>query len=153
MSALATRISAASRARGQSLLSRSGARLAKLDQRQLPHRLMLRAMPLAITKRFDPRAATDLEATFELRVRDRRGREPACFELLVCNGRCQARPGHAANHQATATIGADDMIRLASGGVGWPELLSTGRLELTGDPFLGLRFPNLFRFPAEASNP
>ena len=150
MSTLATRISAASRARGQSLLSRSGARLAKLDQRQLPHRLIVRAMPLAITKRFDPRAATDLEATFELRVRDQHGGEPACFELLVSKGRCEARSGHAANPQATATLGADDMIRLASGGVGWPELLSTGRLELTGDAFLGLRFPNLFRFPAEA---
>jgi SCP-2 sterol transfer family len=152
MSTWTTRISTASRSRGQSLLSRGGARLAKLDQRWLPHRLIVWAMPLAITKRFDPRVATDLEAIFELRVRDQHGGEPACFALLVCNGRCEARSGQAANPQATATLGADDMIRLASGGVGWPELLSTGRLELRGDPFLGLRLPNLFGFSAEASN-
>ena len=152
MSTLTTRIATATRARGQSLISRSGARLAKLDQRQLPHRLIVRAMPLAISNRFDPRAATDLEATFELRVRDHNGGEATRFQLLVSNGRCEARSGHAANPQATATLGADDMIRLASGGIGWPELLSTGRLELTGDPFVGLRFPNLFRFPVEANN-
>jgi hypothetical protein len=43
------------------------------------------------------------------------------------------------------------MIRLVSGAIGWPELLSSGRLELTGDPFLALRFPTLFRLPAQSA--
>ena len=30
----------------------------------------------------------------------------------------------------------------------WPQLMSSGRLELSGDPFLALRFPSLFRLPA-----
>jgi hypothetical protein len=42
------------------------------------------------------------------------------------------------------------MIRLASGAVGWPALLSSGRLEFSGDPFLALRFPTLFRLPAQS---
>ena len=40
------------------------------------------------------------------------------------------------------------MIRLVSGSAGWPELVSGGRLELSGDPFLAIRFPSLFRLPA-----
>ena len=29
----------------------------------------------------------------------------------------------------------------------WPELISSGRFELSGDPFLALRFASLFRLP------
>ena len=36
---------------------------------------------------------------------------------------------------------------LGSGAVAWPELFSSGRFELTGDPFLALRFASLFRLP------
>jgi hypothetical protein len=43
------------------------------------------------------------------------------------------------------------MVRLVSGAVGWPELLSNGRLVMSGDPFLALRFPILFRLPASAA--
>ena len=132
------------------LPARLGARLAQLDRRRRPHRLLVRAVPLAIQRQFDPAAATDLDATFELRVRDQRGGEPACFELRVADGRCDVRPGRAAHPQATATLGADDMVLLASEAAGWPELLASGRLELTGDPFLGLRLPSLFRFPVAA---
>ena len=50
---------------------------------------------------------------------------------------------------ARATIGSDDLILLATGAASWPELLSSGRFELTGDPFLALRFASLFRLPVE----
>ena len=46
--------------------------------------------------------------------------------------------------------GADDLIRLVSGAVGFPQLLASGRLELAGNPFVALRFPGLFRLPARA---
>jgi hypothetical protein len=29
-------------------------------------------------------------------------------------------------------------------------MLASGRLELSGDPFLAVRFPNLFRMPARS---
>jgi len=32
--------------------------------------------------------------------------------------------------------------------VTWPELISSLRFELSGDPFLALRFASLFRLPA-----
>jgi hypothetical protein len=31
--------------------------------------------------------------------------------------------------------------------VTWPRLLASGRFQLTGDPFLALRFASLFRLP------
>ncbi|MGZ6663052.1 MAG: hypothetical protein ACXVHL_37705, partial [Solirubrobacteraceae bacterium] len=51
--------------------------------------------------------------------------------------------------RAVATIALADLVRLSLGLVGWPKLMSCGRLELSGDPFLALRFPLLFRLPAE----
>jgi SCP-2 sterol transfer family len=133
------------------LISRGGARIAMLDRRPAAHKVILRALPLAISQRFDPSTAGDLEAVFELRVRDPAGRTAARFELAIASGACDVRPGAARSPGASAELGADDMIRLVSGATGWPELLSSGRLELSGDPFLALRFPALFRLPAYAT--
>ena len=132
----------------QRVFVRGGSRVAELDRRPVSHRLILLALPRAITARFDPAAAGELEAAFELRVRDPRGGEPARFALSVADGHCEVRPGAASDAGATVTVGGDDLIRMASGVAGWPELLSAGRLELAGDPFLALRFPVLFRLPA-----
>ena len=142
-----TCITRAGRARGRYLLIRAGTRIAELDQRRLGHRLLLVAVPHALRRRFDPRAATDLAATLELRIRHPGGDPPQRFTLLVRDRRCHVNPGAAPNPHATATLGGDDLVRLASGAVGWPELLAAGRLELAGDPYLGLRVPNLFRLP------
>jgi hypothetical protein len=113
----------------------------------MAHWLLLRALAPAIRMRFDPLAADDLDATLELAVRDPQGRPSARYELTIADARCQVRPGAPAEPAARATIGGDDLILLAGGAVGWPELLSSGRFELTGDPFLALRFATLFRLP------
>jgi hypothetical protein len=138
------------RPRVRSVIRAGGNRLAKLDQQTVPHKAILRAIRVAIPIRFDPTQARDLEATFELRVRDPNGGDPVPFSLRVSGGRCEVRQAPAERPGAVAELGADDMIRLASGAIGWPELLSSGRLELSGDPFLALRFPSLFRLPASA---
>jgi hypothetical protein len=146
---------ASSRARTRVLLRRGirrgGDRVAGLDEHPVSHRLILRALPLALQKRFDPIAARDLEAVLELRVRDPAGGTSTPFELSVAAGALTVRPGPARDPGAGVEVGADDMIRLVSGVVGWPQLLAAHRLELSGDPFLGLRFPLLFRLPAEAA--
>ena len=138
-----------SRERARALLSRGGERAAELDGHPLSHRVILRALPLALQRRFDPVRAGDLEAVFELRVRDPAGGEAAPFELSIAGAALTVRPGPARAPRAGVEVGADDMIRLVSGAVGWPALLAAHRLELSGDPFLGLRFPLLFRLPAD----
>jgi hypothetical protein len=107
----------------------------------------------ALPRRFDASAAGDLEATFELRIRDPHGGEPTRFALSISHGRCAVAAGGARGAATCITLGADDAIALVTGGAGWPELLSSGRLELSGDPFLGLRFPNLFRLPVRGAEP
>jgi hypothetical protein len=139
-----------SRARAQAIVGRSGSRVAELDKSPLAHRVILRLIPRAVPRRFDPEAARDLRAVFELRIRDPRGGEPTPFQLTIADGLCQVNPGPAPDPDATAALGADDMIRLVSGAIGFPELLASSRLELGGDPFLALRFPGLFRLPPQA---
>jgi hypothetical protein len=127
--------------------ARVGAGLARLDRRRPGHWVVLRAIPRAIVMRFDPAAADGLEATFQLTVRDPRGREPAHFELVIEGTRCLVRSGAAAQPGARAVVGSADLILLASGAASWPELLSSGRFDLSGDPFLALRFAALFKLP------
>lgn len=126
-----------------------GRRLAALDRRPAGHRLIVRALPAAIRRRFDPGSADGLEAVLELAVRDPHGPEADRFALSITDARCSVRPGAPEQPGARATIAADDLILLATGLASWPELLSSGRFELSGDPFLALRFASLFQLPVE----
>lgn len=128
-------------------LRHAGGQLARLDRRRVPHWVIVRSIPAVIGQRFDADSADELQARFELRIRHPRGREPAAFALDIAGGECSVRPGPARDAGATALVGADDLILLASGAATWPELLSSGRFQLTGDPFLALRFASLFRLP------
>lgn len=119
--------------------------LARRDRGRLAHRLILALLPRAIARRFDAGAAQDLEATLELSIRH--DSRPASYALAITGARCSVRAGVPSQANARATIGADDLIRLAGGVVTWPQLLSSGRFELSGDPFLALRFASLFRLP------
>ncbi len=122
-------------------------RVARLDRRPVTHKLILKAIPRAVEMRFDPASAVGLDATFELRIRDPGGGAPTPFALRISDGRLEVRPGPAASPGAVATTSAGELIRLISGSVGWPHLMASGRLELSGDPFLALRFPLLFQLP------
>jgi hypothetical protein len=123
-------------------------RVARWDQRRPVHWIVLRFIPRAIARRFEP-PTDQLEATFELAIRDPQGRDPARFELAIAGAQCLVRIGAADRPGARAMVGSDDLILLATGAATWPELLSSGRFELTGDPFLALRFASLFRLPVE----
>jgi putative sterol carrier protein len=96
--------------------------------------------PLAfgIRRRFDPVAARGLDATFEL---DLSGRQ---YALRVSGGRCQVERRPAPEAGARVRISVADLMRLITGSAKWTVLLAQGRLELDGDPFLALRFPQLF---------
>jgi SCP-2 sterol transfer family len=131
-------------------VARGGAAVARLEHRPALHRLVVWSIPMAIPWRFDPEAAGDLEARFELRVRNPAGGEPARFEIHIHEGRCDVRSG-GADGVTAVTVNAGDLVRLASAATGWPELLSGGRLELSGNPFEALRFPVLFRLPPAAA--
>jgi hypothetical protein len=121
--------------------------LARLDRRPFVHWVVVRTLPRAIRRRFDPSSSEGLKAVFELAIRDPRGRNPKCFALAIEGTRCSVRAGAPQRPGAKAVVGSDDLILLASGAASWPELLSSGRFELSGDPFLALRFASLFKLP------
>ncbi|HEX8977048.1 MAG TPA: SCP2 sterol-binding domain-containing protein [Solirubrobacteraceae bacterium] len=127
----------------------AGRWLAALDRHPSGHRLVVRALPGAIRRRFDPGSADGLEAVLELAVRDPQGEQADRFALSITDATCSVRPGAPEAPGARATIASDDLILLAAGLASWPELLSSGRFELSGDPFLALRFASLFRLPVE----
>jgi hypothetical protein len=130
----------------QAVIRRGGEKAAVLSARRPVHGLALRTIEAALPRRFDPEQARDLDATLELRVRNPSGGSTP-LSLRIQRGELHVQPGPAREAGAAAELGADDMIRLVSGSVGWPHLISTGRMLLTGDPFLALRFPALFRLP------
>lgn len=123
-------------------------RIARWDRIRWVHQIVLWVLPRAIAARFvapeDP-----LSVVLELSVPDPRGGAPARFALSVEAGTCQVSAGRADRPAARATLASDDLIRLAGGAASWPELFSSGRFELSGDPFLALRFASLFALPVE----
>jgi len=112
----------------------------------LSRRAILRAVPLGLERRFDPVAAGDLEAVLELRVTDSEATRGARFAIIVAGGRCQVQRRPAPEAGAQMSIPAFDAVRLLAGTEQWPALLAAGRLSLSGEPFLALRFPTLFGF-------
>lgn len=108
----------------------------------ISRRAVLAAIPPGIAMRFVPEAAGALDCTFELRV------DECAFALRIRDRRCTVERRSAPDAGAHVTVSAGDVARLVTGTVQWPALLAAGRLELTGDPFLALRFPTLFGFAA-----
>ena len=100
---------------------------------------------------FDRNAARGLTVTLALHIRVARRRKPLSFALRIEDGHLRVRRGAPAAAAATITMRLRDLLALAVGSTGWPQLLAAGRLELTGDPFLALRFPGLFKLPASAA--
>jgi hypothetical protein len=105
--------------------------------------LIAHTLALAIPVWFDADKADGIDARIELRVAIR-GRL-AFLTLAIADRRCGVRVGRAPDSSAAAMIGLADLIRLVIGDVGWPQLLSNGRFQLSGDPFLALRLPTVFR--------
>jgi hypothetical protein len=132
------------------IVRRAGARVARADRTSAGHLALVRVIERAIPRLFRADAAGDLDAVFELEIT---GRRPAFLGLSVREGRLAVTRGRPPAPGASVSIGASDMVLLVTGETGWPELLSSGRLSLSGDPFLALRFPRLFDLPAEAGRP
>lgn len=132
------------------IVRRTGVRVARADRTAPGHLALVRIIERAIPRLFNATAAGGLEAVFELEIT---GRRPTYLGLTVRDGRLAVTRGRPSSPGAGVSIAAEDMIRLVTGDTGWPELLAAGRLSLSGDPFLALRFPRLFALPTEAGTP
>jgi hypothetical protein len=130
------------------LVRRGGTGLARMDRYPGTHSVLLLGIYVVIPLLFNPDMAGDLEASFELRIRNPRGGDADACSVVVADRRCRVVFGSDPRARVIVTAGADDLIRMASGDIGWPQLVSARRMVLWGDPYLALRFPLLFGMPA-----
>ena len=130
-----------------------GAQFARINRFPNGHAALLLSIYVLIPFLFDPKWAEGVDASFELRIPDPAGDPPDVSTVVVRNGRCRIIPRPDPDARVTVTIGADDIVRMASGAIGWPQLVSSGRMVLWGDPYLALRFPLLFGLPAGRGEP
>lgn len=130
-----------------------GNQMARIDGNPHGHAALLLSVYVLIPFLFDPKWAEDLDASFELRVTDPAGGDPDVSTVVVREGRCEVVPRPEPSAPVTVTIGADDIVRMSSGVIGWPQLVSSGRMVLWGDPYLAMRFPLLFGLPSSRGEP
>jgi len=134
----------AGRSAARRIVQRGGAGVARLDNSRGAHAVLLQAIYLLVPRLFNPEVAGDLDAKLELRIRDPRGGDPDVSTIVIAQRRCRVVPGPDPAARVAVTVGVDDLVRMVSGEVGWPQLVSARRLVLWGDPYLALRFPLLF---------
>jgi hypothetical protein len=134
----------AGRSAAQRIVRRGGAGVARLDSTRPAHAVLLQAVYLLVPRLFNADAAGDLDSKLELRIRDPRGGDPDVSTIVIKDRQCRMRPGPDASARVALTVGADDLVRMVSGEIGWPQLVSAKRLLIWGDPYLALRFVLLF---------
>ena len=121
--------------------------LAAVFERRLVRKVLVRAMVLALPRKFQKSIGGDVDGVIELRLADPAGGEPDRIQVTIRNGRCHTRRGGDARPDATATMRIVDLIRLAAAAAdaGW--LMHDGKITLSGDPMLFIRFPAMFGLP------
>ena len=152
MSAIQDRVAVA---QARFIANRSPQQLAWLERRPI-RRIILGALPLALPLMFSRKAARGVagvqpSGVVELKIRRPGDDGVDAFEVTVADGRCKVRRGPSPRPRASISIGLADMARMGSGSVDpalfLAEGIAAGRIELKGDVFLFLAFPNLFRMP------
>jgi DNA-binding HxlR family transcriptional regulator/putative sterol carrier protein len=93
---------------------------------------------LALKWRFDPEAAGDLDASYELRVADDR------FRIEVAGGRIETRRGDAQAPDAIIEAGPETLEAVIVDGRDFADAVRSGDLRIEGDEGLASRFLGLY---------
>ncbi len=117
----------------------------------------LAALPLALRAQFQPDYAVDFDgkpinALLVLTVLRDGGRRRDPFAIEIRERRCRVRRHHGGGRRpdGTLTLALADLIRMATAAADPHELTGAGRLAVSGDTFLVVRFPGMFRQPTES---
>ena len=117
-------------------------------ERGMPRRVMLATIFTGMRRRFDPAAAAGVDTVIEWKIRGTADAPEDRYQVIVRNGTCRIRRGGTDKPAVTFTIGAANLLRLATGAAQWQRMLADGSLQIAGDPFAALRLPKLFRLAA-----
>jgi alkyl sulfatase BDS1-like metallo-beta-lactamase superfamily hydrolase len=132
---------------GEQVRKRDDRQLARVE-RGMPRKVLLATIFAGMRRRFDPQAAAGVDTVIEWRIRGAGGAPDDGYEVVVRDGRGRVRRGGGDKPAVTFTIGAADLLRLATGATPWQRMLADGSLQIAGDPFVALRLPKLFRLGA-----
>jgi alkyl sulfatase BDS1-like metallo-beta-lactamase superfamily hydrolase len=122
---------------------RSDDQLARLEHGP-QRRVVLEAIFAGMRRRFDADAAGDLDAVAAFCVEPGARGAGERYTVAIRNGGCTVVRGGGEPAQVTFTLGAADLLRLATGAARWTDLLGARRIALSGDPFLALRVIGAF---------
>jgi putative sterol carrier protein len=103
-------------------------------------------------RRVNRTRAAGLEAVVRWQVTDLTNGEPGTFDLVFAGGRARVErprgPAQGRNPHLTITLGATELLRLATGRSDAMDAYFRGRVKLSGDLILAARLTTLFRLPA-----
>jgi putative sterol carrier protein len=110
-------------------------------------RVALDAIFWQMPQRLDSRRATGVEATVRWRVTGRSDGEADVYDLVIADG--QGRISRSGRHvpRLTITLGAAELVRLASGTLDPMQAYFKRRIQLSGDIMLAAKLTGLFRIP------
>ncbi len=94
--------------------------------------------------RLRPDAAGDLDAVIHIKLWDRPGGGYDHHELVVRDGRCEARMEPQDDPDLTLKVRPGDLRKIVTGETGPKRLAFKGRLRAIGDIRLGMRLTDLF---------
>jgi putative sterol carrier protein len=94
--------------------------------------------------RLDPEAAADVDAVIHIKLWDRPGGGYDHHELVIRDGRCEARMDPAEDPDLTLKVRPGDLRKIVTGDTGPKRLAFRGRLRALGDVRLGMRLTDLF---------
>lgn len=125
----------------------SDEQLGAVFERGPVRKVLIAAMVVALPRKFQRSIGGDIDGVIELRFANPAGGDPDRLQVTIRNGRCKVRRGGDARPDATATMRIVDLIRLAaaSADAGW--MMHDGKIKLSGDPMLFVRFPSTFGLP------
>jgi putative sterol carrier protein len=113
-------------------------------------RVVLDGIFWQMPQHLDRTRAAGINATVRWEVTGRGDGGADTYDLVLGGGRCQVRRGAKGDARLTITLGAAELVRLASGGLDPMQAYYKRRIKLGGDIMLAAKLTALFRIPKAA---
>jgi putative sterol carrier protein len=110
-------------------------------------RVVLDGIFWQMPQHLDRTRAVGVNATVRWQVTGRGDGGADTYDLVLGGGRCQVRRGAKGDARLTITLGAAELVRLASGGLDPMQAYYRRRIKLAGDIMLAAKLTALFRIP------
>jgi predicted lipid carrier protein YhbT len=109
--------------------------------------VLLDAIFWQMPQHLDRRGATGVDATIRWVITGRGDGSADIYDLVIAGGRARISRSGRAEPRVTITLGAADLVRLASGGLDPMQAYFKRRIQLSGDIMLAAKLTGLFRIP------